>query len=241
MTAVATGAGREVVLGAPPRLGELYARAGLASGRAAVGGRVRRVLHRGGGAGDAVALPAVTHRLDGVHPDAEQLTAYQHLVGEPAGDVLPAGYVHVLAFPVAIALIVRPDFPMPPLGIVHLANRVEQREALRLGDVLEIRAWAQDLRPHRRGAQVDLVSEVRRAGHPESAPAAWRGISTYLAPGVGARRGETYTWDVEFASPVLLPATPAVSVARDGDGWVVTAWDARKGKLHLRSEVRPLG
>jgi acyl dehydratase len=315
VTAVATGAGREVVLGAPPRLGELYARAGLASGRAAVGGQVRRVLRRGEDSGAAAALPAVTHRLDGVHPDAEQLTAYQHLVGEPAGDVLPAGYVHVLAFPVAIALIVRPDFPMPPLGIVHLANRVEQRQALRLGDVLEIRAWAQDLRPHRRGAQVDLVSEVRRAGDPGSAPAAWRGVSTYLAPGVrvpgpppedaprpdfvppaptgrwalgadagrryaavsgdanpihlspltaralgfpraiahgmftaaraladvGARRGGTYTWDVEFASPVLLPATPAVSVARDGDGWVVTAWDARKGRLHLRSEVRPLG
>jgi acyl dehydratase len=314
VTAVATGARREVVLDAAPRLTALYTRAGLASGRAAVGGRVRRAVGRGGEPG-AAGLPAVEHRLDGVRPDPGQLTAYQHLVGEPAGDVLPAGFGFVLTFPVAIALIVRPDFPMPPLGIVHLANRVEQRDALRLGDVLQVRAWAQDLRPHRRGAQVELVTELRRAADPESAPAPWRGVSTYLAPGVrvpgpdpddtprpdfvpprptgrwtlgadagrryaavsgdanpihlhpltaralgfpraiahgmftaaraladvGARRGEAYTWDVEFASPVLLPATPSVSVGRDGDGWDVTVWDARKGKLHLRSRVQPIG
>jgi acyl dehydratase len=230
--------------------------------------------------------------------------------------VLPAGFVHVLAFPVAIALIVRPDFPMPPLGIVHLANRVEQRSPLRVGDGLDIRAWAQDLRPHRKGAQVELVAEVRRRGAPADEPAAWRGVSTYLAPGVtvpgavpdeparpdfvapvptgrwafdaaagrryaavsgdanpihlhpltaralgfpraiahgmltaaraladvGARRGEAYDWDVEFASPVLLPSSPAVQVAATGDrAWSVTAWDAKRGKPHLTAEVRGRG
>jgi acyl dehydratase len=333
VTAVAAGPGarREVVLDAAPGLGGLYARAGLAAGRAAVAGPVRRAL--GGGRGDGVGgrgagigghggegrhaptLPAVLHRLDGVRPDAGHLTAYQHLVGEPGGDVLPAGYVHVLAFPVATALIVRPDFPLPALGMVHLANRVEQRRALRLTDTLDVRAWAEHLRPHRKGAQVDLVTEVRVAGSAPTDPPAWRGVSTYLAPGarvagaapddaghpdfappeptgrwvldaatgrryatvsgdanpihlspltaralgfpraiahgmytaaraladVGARRGEAYAWDVEFASPVLLPGSPAVAVARTPDGWTVTAWDARRGRLHLRAEVRPLG
>jgi acyl dehydratase len=318
------GARRVVDLREPPGLGALYARAGLASGRAAVEAPLRRALG-GGGRGSSgsgatpagVALPAVEHRLAGVRPDPGALTAYQHLVGEPAGDVLPAGYVHVLAFPVAIALIVRPDFPMPPLGIVHLANRVEQRAALRVGDELEVRAWAQDLRPHRKGAQVELVTEVRPAGAAPDAAPAWRGVSTYLAPGVrvpgpvpaevaradfvppvptgrwaldagtgrryaavsgdanpihltpltaralgfrraiahgmytaaraladvGARRGDAYTWDVEFASPVLLPSSPAVRVGRDaaGDGWSVVVWDAKRGKPHLTAQVRPLG
>lgn len=312
----APGARRVVELPGSPALGALYARAGLASGRAAVGGSLRRALG-GGGASSAptATLPAVEHRVTGIRPDPGALTAYQHLVGEPAGDVLPVGYVHVLAFPVAIALIVRPDFPMPPLGIVHLANRVEQREPLRADDVLEIRAWAQDLRPHRKGAQVELVTEARRAG--TDGEPAWRGVATYLAPGVhvpgaapadepraefvppvptgrwvldagtgrryaavsgdanpihltpltaralgfpraiahgmdtaaraladvGARRGEAYAWDVEFASPVLLPSSPAVRVAaaEDGDGWTVLVWDAKRGKPHLTAAVRPLG
>jgi len=324
-----TGAGsagrRVLTLAESPGLGGLYARAGLASGRAAVGGPVRRALGAVPGipAGPddegprtAPALPAVEHRLGGVVPDPARLTAYQHLVGEPASDVLPAGFVHVLAFPVGIALIVRPDFPMPPLGIVHLANRVEQRAPLRVGDALDIRAWTEDLRPHRKGAQVELVAEVRRSGAPADEPPAWRGVSTYLAPGVqvpgtvpeeaarpefeapvptgrwafdagagrryaavsgdanpihlhpltaralgfpraiahgmltaaraladvGARRGEAYDWDVEFASPVLLPSTPVVRVAPAGDrAWSVTAWDAKRRRPHLTAEVRARG
>jgi len=320
-----------LTLAESPGLGGLYARAGLASGRAAVGGPVRRALGGvpglsglpglpglpdGEGPTAAPALPPVEHRLGGVVPDPVRLTAYQHLVGEPASDVLPAGFVHVLAFPVGIALIVRPDFPMPPLGIVHLANRVEQRAPLHVGDALDIRSWAEDLRPHRKGAQVELVAEVRRAGAPADEPPAWRGVSTYLAPGVrvpgpepedgarpefvapvptgrwafdagagrryaavsgdanpihlhpltaralgfpraiahgmltaaraladvGARRGEAYDWDVEFASPVLLPSTPVVRVAAAGDGaWSVTAWDAKRRRPHLTAEVRARG
>jgi acyl dehydratase len=313
----APGTRRVVALPASPNLGALYARAGLASGRAAVGGPLRRALGGRGGASLGPALPAVEHRVHGIRPDPGALTAYQHLLGEPAGDVLPAGYVHVLAFPVAIALIVRPDFPMPPLGIVHLANRVEQRSPLRVGDELDVRAWARDLRPHRKGAQVELVTEVRRAGSSPDAAPEWRGVSTYLAPGVrvpgadpaqparaefaapvptgrwaldagtgrryaavsgdanpihltpltaralgfpraiahgmytaaraladvGARRGDAYTWDVEFAAPVLLPSSPAVRVGpgADEDGWSVVVWDAKRGKLHLTAEVRPLG
>jgi acyl dehydratase len=318
VTALASPGTRRVVeLPEQPSLGALYARAGLASGRAAVGGPLRRALGGGGHGPGVVALPAVEHRVTGLRPDPGALTAYQHLLGEPAGDVLPAGYVHVLAFPAAIALIVRPDFPMPPLGIVHLANRVEQRAPLRVDDVLEVRAWAQDLRPHRKGAQVELVTEVRRAGAAPDAGPAWRGVATYLAPGVrvpgpapedaaradfaapaptgrwaldagtgrryaavsgdanpihltpltaralgfpraiahgmytaaraladvGARRGDAYTWDVEFAAPVLLPSSPAVRVGpgADGDGWSVVVWDAKRGKPHLAAQVRPLG
>lgn len=300
MTALATGARREVLLDAAPRLGALYARAGASA-----------VRGRSSGPG---ALPDVAHRLDGVVPDPALLTAYQHHVGEPATDVLPAGYVHVLAFPIAVALMVRADFPLPALGMVHLTNRVVQRTPLGVGDALDLRAWAQDLRPHRRGAQVDLVTEARPAGASADAPPAWRGVSTYLAVGsraagdapdeeprppfapptptgrwvlgpatgrryaavsgdanpihlspltakalgfpraiahgmdtaaralaaVGARRGTAYAWDVEFAAPVLLPSSPSVRTEHTDEGWRVTAWDAKRGKLHLTSDVRPL-
>jgi acyl dehydratase len=163
---------RLVTLPALPGLGGLYARGVASSGRIAVG----RVLP-----GDReVTLPDVVYRVADV-PSAdvtEHLTDYQRLLGERVCDTLPAGYLHVLAFPLATSVMVRGDFPLPLLGMVHLSNAASVHRPVRVGDVLEVRAWAQDLRPHRRGAQVDLVTEVAVGGE-----LAYRGVSTYLAKG----------------------------------------------------------
>ena len=164
----------EVRLPDVPALGALY--------RRAVPAAVRLAAARRAGRG-AVTLPAVAYRVRGLRTDADRLTAYQHLVGESALDTLPAGFVHVLAFPVATALMVRDDFPLPLLGLVHLANEVQQRSALRVDDELEVVAWARALTPHRSGTQVQLVAQVRRTGDGDGPPA-WQGVSTYLARGV---------------------------------------------------------
>jgi acyl dehydratase len=169
----------DVVLPQVPALGPLYARGVSASARLAA-------LSRLGRAG--VELPHVAYVARGVQADPERLTAYQQLMGEPASDALPAGYVHVLAFPVALAVMVRPDFPLPPAGMVHLANRVQQHRTPSLGEPLDVRAHAEDLRPHRSGVQVDLVSEVRVEGE-----VVWRGVSTYLAKGARLPLSRTAT------------------------------------------------
>jgi len=184
----------DVELGEVPGLGGLYARGAGASVRMTVAARVGRgrsaleSLALGGpGLGPdrrgLGALPTVAYLARDVRADADRLTAYQHLLGESASDVLPAGFVHVLAFPVAMALMVRPDFPLPLAGLVHVANRVEQRRPVALGDVIDVRAYAEDLRAHRSGTQVDLVTEIRLAGEPADVEPAWRGRSTYLAKG----------------------------------------------------------
>ncbi|GIG40286.1 MaoC/PaaZ C-terminal domain-containing protein [Cellulomonas phragmiteti] len=296
MTSPAT----QVALPRVPGLGGLYGRGAWAAARLAAARGTRT---------PSPALPDVTYVVDDVRAEPDHLTTYQHLLHEPATDALPAGYVHVLGFPVAMALMVRPDFPLPLLGMVHVANRVEQRQALTLGDRLSVRAWARDLRPHRSGTQVDLVTEVSTAG-----AVAWLGVSTYLAKGVrlpdaprddaerpaftppvrtgrwelpadvgrryaavsgdrnpihlspvtaralgfpraiahgmytasraladvGAARGDAFTWAVEFAAPVLLPATPDVRVVPEADGFAFTAWHPRSGRLHLAGTVTPL-
>ena len=124
-------------------------------------------------------LPSVDYVVHGVRTDADHLTSYQHLLGEPASDHLPAGFVHVLAFPVATALMARSDFPLPLVGLVHVANHVTQLRPIMVDEVLDVRASATDLRAHRAGTQVDLVVEVSTDG-----ALAWRGVSTYLARGV---------------------------------------------------------
>lgn len=159
---------KEIRLKAVPSLGSLYAQAIGRTAQAVLGGRV------------PTTLPQVRYVVDGVRAQASQLAEYQRLVGEPGTDVLPAGYVHVLGFPLAMAVMARPDFPLPLLGMVHVANEVEVRSPLRFEDTLTVHAWAERMRGHRSGTQVDLVVEVRRAG---SDDVAWRGVSTYLAKG----------------------------------------------------------
>lgn len=160
---------QEVRLPSVPALGPLYTRALARAAQAYLRGRT------------PTTLPDVRYRVDGATPDADALAGYQRLLGEPGTEALPAGYVHVLAFPLAVAVMARDDFPLPLLGLVHLANRVEQRVQLHADDRLDLRAWAQQMRAHRSGSQVELVVEARRAGTDELA---WRGVSTYLAKGV---------------------------------------------------------
>ncbi|WP_125772890.1 MaoC/PaaZ C-terminal domain-containing protein [Antribacter gilvus] len=176
-----------------PGLGSLYAKGAAGS------------LTKRPGTG-AITLPTVAYRVTGIATGdtatSAHLDAYCRVVGEPSSDVLPAGFLHVLAFPLATAVMVRGDFPLPLLGMVHLRNHVRVTRPVRVGDTLEVRAWAEDVRPHRRGVQVDLVAEVSVEG-PDGPGLAWRGVSTYLAKG--------------FRAPAAAgtAAEPAASESRD--------------------------
>jgi hypothetical protein len=164
-----------VILGEMPSLSKLYVNAAAAAAR-------RRVLGTHGG----TELPAFTHEVRGVKADVANLTAYQHLIGESASDVLPAGFIHALAFPLAMSVMNRDDFPLPLLGMIHLSNNVVQSAPVLFTQALDMRARVENLRGHRAGTQFDVVAEVRAAGPDVVGPSEvlWRGVSTYLAKGV---------------------------------------------------------
>lgn len=126
-----------------------------------------------GGGGDA--LPEGERTLEGVEVDRDHLAAYDRVCGFRLSDRLPATYPHVLAFPLAMALMTERAFPFPLLGLVHVANRIEQRRPLDAAEALDLRVWAEHLRPHRRGRQLDVVAEASVGGE-----VAWLGRSTYL-------------------------------------------------------------
>lgn len=123
--------------------------------------------------GDTV--PDVELTRPGVTVDRTHLAAYDRVCGFRLTDWLPATYPHVLAFPLAMALMSRPDFPLPLAGLIHVANRIELHRPVRADESLELRVHAQDLRPHDRGRQVDILAEARVRDEP-----VWTGRSTYL-------------------------------------------------------------
>ncbi|WP_411733910.1 MaoC family dehydratase [Paeniglutamicibacter sp.] len=182
----------KVVLDAAPSLASLYARA--------AGARLGALFPGGKPAGGA--LPEVEHHLDRLAVDAGKLVDYQRLMGDTVRDELPSVFVHGLVFPLAMSVMVREDFPLQLLGMVHLANKTTQLRPISPTAALSARAHAANLREHRAGTQLDLVVEVS-----EGAEVVWRGVSTYLARGVWP--GSRPSAPAEPRAPFAIPGRTA--------------------------------
>jgi MaoC like domain len=126
------------------------------------------------GGGDA--LPEDEIVREGVEIDRERLSAYQKVCGFRVGDVLPATYPHMLAFPLSMDLMTRLDFPFGVIGLVHVENEIEQLRPVLATEPLDVTVRTADLRDHERGRQFDVVAEAATGGE-----TVWRSKSTYLS------------------------------------------------------------
>jgi hypothetical protein len=145
-------------LDASPSLTQMYVKAALTG-----------VLHRG------AELPDSVYTLADRPIEADHLAAYQQVCGFPVSDVLPPTYLHVLAFPLSVALMTESDFPFPLVGMVHVANAITVARPVRSAEAVAFRVWAGDLREHPAGRQFELFAEATIAGEP-----VWSGRSSYL-------------------------------------------------------------
>jgi hypothetical protein len=67
------------------------------------------------------------------------------------------------------------DFPFSVVGLVHIANRIEQLRPIGVEEKLSVRVRTEDLAEHERGTQFEIVADVDAGGE-----TAWRSRSTYL-------------------------------------------------------------
>lgn len=336
---------------AKPNLGLLYATAGASAAGGFVSAAAARaapalrtsplgkmlpgsLLHRGGDRLRAsLEVPKVAHVVEGLVVDPEWHERLCRVVHATPRSLAPgssetavfSGALHSVAFPVAMSVLTRQDFPLPVMGMVHLTNTVQHVMDVAVGEELTATAWTENLRSHRAGTVVDAVVTLART----DGTVAWAGRSGYLAKGrtaaiagEDARTGEDestssslgapfnapqqtaqwslradtgrqyagvsgdynpihlsgpsakalgmkgaiahgmytasralaatavpaevpFSWSVEFAAPVVLPATVAVSVHDDGrrEHWEssrVIAWNRERNKPHLELVVEPL-
>lgn len=128
--------------------------------------------------GAAAPLPDRVARVASHTQDLARLAAYDRLCGFGLTDRVPPTWLHVLTFPLQVALMAERDFPFALAGLVHASNAMTLHRPVTVADELELSVRAADVRPHRRGALFDLVGEVRLGGE-----LAWSGRSTYLAVG----------------------------------------------------------
>jgi acyl dehydratase len=143
----------ERVLSGPPGTLALFVRAGAAL----VPGATALPFVPGGGK----EIPELELVLTDVEVDRDRLAAYDRVCGFTLGNELPSTFIHVLAFPLHLALMTDGSFPFGAVGLVHIRNRITQHRPVLLGERLSLRVRATPLEPHRRGVTFSLISEAR--------------------------------------------------------------------------------
>jgi acyl dehydratase len=277
-----------------------------------------RLRPAAGGDLSRVAGDASPRRVREFTAAAQKVAEFCRVVHEPVADAVPVTYLHAEAFAESMELMSAREFPLPLVGMVHLANTVTQHEPVRVGEAVRATVWIEEIRAHAKGTEVVVATRFEVAGrlrveetstmlakgvHVRGAAEAvvrerreftpgtpvlqWRftggdasayarvsgdrnpihlngaaakafGFPTRIAHGMytAARalaaaqvRTRPFTWEVEFASPVLLPARVDVGVRRvRGEGehgaevletevLETEVWSPKKGKLHMRSRL----
>lgn len=159
----------------------------------------------------AKVAPARTLVVRDVKIDQDNVVDYCDVTGLRLRDTVPVTYPFVLAFPTVMSLMVAKDFPLPAMGMVHAFNTIEQLRPITVREVLDICVRAENLREHRRGMLIDLVTEVYSKGEDGAAEPelVWKQTSTFLAKQKTSLSGQPYQGGEDAA-----PQFPALPVTR---------------------------
>jgi hypothetical protein len=125
-------------------------------------------------------LPELELVRDAVPVDPAHVDAYAKVCGFPRKDALPLPYLHMLVFPLHMALLTDADFPFSAMGLVHLENTINRHRETTAAERYDVSVRAIDLRPHAKGQMFDMVSRVWVEGD-----LVWDEVSTYLRRGKG--------------------------------------------------------
>lgn len=120
-------------------------------------------------------LPDRTLTVEDVAIDRAGVAAYAAITGLRFGDTVPLTYPFVLTYPAVMELVTGFDFPFAAIGAVHTENRIIRHRPIAVSDTVGISTHAENLREHRKGLLVDVVSRVSVGNE-----AAWDQVTTFL-------------------------------------------------------------
>jgi acyl dehydratase len=120
-------------------------------------------------------LPDRTVTVDELPIDRTNVSEYAAVTGLRYGDAVPLTYPFALTFPTVMSLVSGFDFPFAAMGSVHLENAITQYRPIRVTDTVSIAVHAENLREHRKGLLVDVVTDVSVGND-----VAWHQVTTFL-------------------------------------------------------------
>lgn len=125
-------------------------------------------------------LPELTLRRTGVRVERGEVERYAAVCGFPNRETAPLPYLHMLAFPLHMALMTDPSFPYPAIGTVHLENAITQHRPISIGEEVDLSLTPDNLRTSTKGRAFDMVVTASVGDE-----VVWESTSTYLRVGKG--------------------------------------------------------
>jgi len=120
-------------------------------------------------------LPSRTVAVEELPVDHRKVAEYAGVTGLRYGNNVPLTYPFALTFPVMMSLVTGFDFPFAAMGSVHTENHITQYRPIAVTDTVGVRVHAENLREHRKGLLVDLVTDVSVGNE-----TAWHQVTTFL-------------------------------------------------------------
>lgn len=123
-----------------------------------------------------VFLPKVEFALENVDIDPDNVNEYRKACGFEAEHNVPITYPYLIIFPLQSMLFMDNSFPFKAIGLVHLANKIQQFGVLTMDSVKATVKFDQTIMPHEKGYCFVVISEI----FSKSNQLLWRCESTYF-------------------------------------------------------------
>jgi len=146
--------------------------------------------------GPIAARPEVSYVRPRVVLESVHIANYAGICGFDQAQGVPLTYPQMLTFPLVMAFFCSDDCPWPALGTVHLANRIEQRQALRAGDALRVELRTGRLFAHAKGQVFTLEATLARGDD-----IVWTATQTVLRLGVRNPAGPAFSGELNTNEP----------------------------------------
>ena len=75
--------------------------------------------------------------------DMARLKRYREVGGFGLSDQLPLTYLHIMAFPLHMEVIVHESFPLKALGLVHIRNEITELKPVNAQMTLDCHVWVE--------------------------------------------------------------------------------------------------
>lgn len=128
------------------------------------GAFLRAILGRRPGLKGGATIQRVGGELAARPADPAHLRRYRELCGIVDDGFLPPAYPQVLAGALHLHILTDRAFPLKPMGIVHVRNRLEERRRIAPDEALYVTAWVEGHRDVAAGTEFDLHTKVEVDG-----------------------------------------------------------------------------
>jgi acyl dehydratase len=105
--------------------------------------------------------PEFKASVAGVRLDGRKAAAYASMCGFQTGSALPVTYPHALAMPLHLRIFADRQFPLRPMGLIHLSNVIECPGELAAGMRLDIAVAARNYQRTDTGLTFDIETEIK--------------------------------------------------------------------------------